>query len=133
MASKSGREDHALLILRAHAILPQVPRRSGHIDNVPYLSHLWIPLCLQADFELFGCDRVRSSVRPFDAAFRMPLAGMGDTRFGTMTHFRVRHPVRKTGCSEPDLADHLPLLFKASLTSRLTDQSRAQAARAGSR
>ena len=27
MASESGEEDHALLVIRAHAILSQIPRR----------------------------------------------------------------------------------------------------------
>jgi len=58
---------------------------------------------------VWRCDRVRSCVRPVDAAFDMTAGRYGDARRGSISSKRARSPLTRCGFPAPDLSDLLSL------------------------
>ena len=56
-----------------------------------------------------GCDRVRSSIRPFGAAFQKPLAGMEISGSGPNLPCELSGSRGRAGFPDPDLFDHFPI------------------------
>ena len=71
---------------------------------------------------------MQSSVRPVNAAFRMPLAGMEIRGSVPNQTGGLIIPLRVPGFTEPDLSDHLPLHSKTSSHSQRTAHRNAYAA-----
>jgi len=77
-----------------------------------------MPPLMQGVFErsghVIGCGHV--SVRPLISGFPRAAGRYGDARIRSSSNMRARSPLQFTGSPDPDLVDHLPLLFADLLT-----------------
>jgi hypothetical protein len=85
--------------------------------------HVWMPRFMQVALNVSACDRVRSCVRPLNAAW-ITAGRHGDTRNRRKSTRRAFRSWSLGAFPDPDQTDHLPLPFTTSSHAHLSKAPR---------